>query len=90
MSFWHRLLYLFDLRPDPEPQTYNLNSDLHLIIADLAQREQRSTEEIAKQLLGQALRERQAAMELWQPGSLLLRASSTLPRWSAWDIPILR
>lgn len=66
MSFWHRLLYLFGLRPDPEPHTYNLNSDLHLIIADLAQREQRSTEEIAEQLLGQALRERQVAAELWQ------------------------
>ncbi len=66
MSFWHRLLYLFGLRPDPEPHTYNLKSDLHLIIADLAQREQRSTEEIAEQLLGQALREHQAATELWQ------------------------
>lgn len=66
MSFLHRLLYLFGYRQNSQPHTYNLNSNLHILIADLAQQEQRSPDEVAEQLLGQALHQRQLAGELWQ------------------------
>lgn len=65
MSFWHRLLYLVGLRQDPHPHTYTFTSDLHTFLADLANQEQRSPEEIAEQLLSQALQERQTASQYW-------------------------
>jgi len=66
MSFLYRLLYLLGIVQDPTPHTYNLNSDLHLRIADLAQQEQLTPEEITEQLLSQALHQRYAVSETWQ------------------------
>lgn len=66
MSYWHRLLYLLGYLQDPHLHTYTLNSDLHFLISDLAQQEQRSPNQVAEQLLGQALHQRQVASELWQ------------------------
>jgi len=66
MSFLHRLLYLFGILQDPTPQPYNLDTDLHLRIANLAQQEQRTPQEITRQLLNQALLQQEAADELWQ------------------------
>ncbi len=66
MSFLHRLLYLLGIVQDPTPHTYNLNSDLHSRIADLAKQEQRTPEEVTEQLLSQALNQRYAATETWQ------------------------
>ena len=66
MSFWHRLLYLLGFQQDPHPHPYNLNSDLHLIIADLARQEQRSPEELAEHLLSQAVQQRHETQALWQ------------------------
>ena len=66
MSFYERLLYLLGLAQAPTPHTYYLNSDLQLRIADLAQQEQRSPEEITEQLLSQALKQRASTDALWQ------------------------
>jgi DNA-binding CsgD family transcriptional regulator len=73
MSFLQRLLYLLGIAQDPTPHTYNLNSDLHIRIADLAQQEQLSPEEITEQLLNQALNQRYAAAETWQRWLTLTR-----------------
>lgn len=67
MSFFHRLLLrLFGITQEEKPHTYNLNSDLQLRIADLAQQEQLSPEEFTEQLLSQALTQRETASEIWQ------------------------
>ena len=66
MSFFHRLLLrLFGISQEPKPHTYNLNADLQIRIADLAQQQQRSPEEITEQLLNQALNQQYAADETW-------------------------
>ena len=66
MSFLDRLLHLFGLQQESTPHMYNLNSDLQIRIADLAQQQQRSPEEITEQLLNQALNQRQSESDLWQ------------------------
>jgi len=67
MSFFHRLLLrLFGIAQEEKPHTYNLNSDLQLRIADLAQQEQLSPEEFTELLLSQALAQRETASEIWQ------------------------
>ena len=66
MSFLDRLLHLFGLKQEESPHTYNLNSDLQVHIAELAQQEQRSPEEITEQLVSQALHQRQFESDLWQ------------------------
>jgi DNA-binding NarL/FixJ family response regulator len=73
MLFWQRLLYLLGLRQDPHPHTYTLDSDLHLLIADLAQQEQRSEQEIHADLLAAALTQRQASREVWRRWETLSR-----------------
>ncbi|MEI7847018.1 MAG: LuxR C-terminal-related transcriptional regulator [Chloroflexota bacterium] len=66
MSFFQRLLYLLGFLQAPTPHTYNLKSDIQLRIADLAQQEQRSPEELTEQLLSQALSQHDSANDLWQ------------------------
>jgi DNA-binding NarL/FixJ family response regulator len=67
-SFWQRLLRDLGLQNDPH-QIYQFDELLIRSMQDLAEREQRSEEEIAADLLSSALAQRDAAdanLELWR------------------------
>ena len=76
MSFFRRLLYALGLYTHPPGDTvgragrhYELDEALQASLQDLADREQRDVEEVAFDLLQQAVDERQAAvasLERWQ------------------------
>ena len=55
MGSWFRFLHRLGLRSDPGPRTYELDADLSAVLEDLAQREQRSPNEIASELVASAL-----------------------------------
>jgi DNA-binding CsgD family transcriptional regulator len=49
------LLYRLGLRGDPGPRHYELDTDLYAVLEDLAQREQRSPDEIASEFIASGL-----------------------------------
>ncbi len=66
MSIWQRLLYLLGLGRDPGPRYYGLDERLYNAIEDLAEQEQRPTQEIHADLLANALARRHTFEDLWQ------------------------
>jgi DNA-binding NarL/FixJ family response regulator len=55
MAFWYRILIKLGLRPDPGPHTYELDANLHTVLEDLAQREQRPANEVVSELVASGL-----------------------------------
>jgi DNA-binding CsgD family transcriptional regulator len=66
MTLWHRILYLLGMRQDPGPRYYSLNESLHITLENLAEREQRSTDDLAADLLSSALTQRHTADSIWE------------------------
>ncbi len=66
MPLFNRLLSLLGYRSDLPSPAYHLNPELDALIADLAQQEHCTPEEIVEQLINQALQQRQTAADLWQ------------------------
>jgi DNA-binding NarL/FixJ family response regulator len=62
MSFWENLLRAFGLQPPPR-RYFRLEADLARSIRSMAQQQRRSEEEVASDLLNEALVQRQAAGE---------------------------
>ena len=71
MGSWYRFLYRLGLRSDPGPRTYGLDADLYTIIEDLAQREQRSANEIVSEMVANDLNRRFSQADLEQRWQLL-------------------
>jgi DNA-binding CsgD family transcriptional regulator len=65
MALLRRLLIRFGLRQDSEQRTYQLDEQLHDVIVELAQQEQRPEEEIHAGLLATALAQRNISQDLW-------------------------
>jgi DNA-binding NarL/FixJ family response regulator len=65
MSFWLRLLNRLGLRRDSVSRQYLLDEQLHTIIMDLAQQEQRSEEEIHTGLLTDGLAQHNISQSQW-------------------------
>ena len=63
MVFLRHLLNLLGLWSDSEQRTYQLDEQIHDVIVELAQREQRPIEEIHAGLLAAALSQRNASNE---------------------------
>jgi len=62
MSFFHRLLQALGLAPSTSlNREFNLDEDLRALLYDLADVEQRSVDEVANDLIQQALDERREA-----------------------------
>ncbi len=73
MSLWNRLLHLLRLprpQPDAEPRrTFELDDGMLQSLNELAAREQRPPDEIARRLMTQALQQHQAeddSRQLWR------------------------
>jgi len=73
MSFWHRLLCALGFR-SPAPRMFHLDEDLSRSLQTLAEREQRTEEQVAFDLLSDALAQQNFAQER------LLRWQSLTPR----------
>ena len=54
------------LQRTPETQKYSLDASLHVALNSLAEEQQRSPDEMASDLLGEALSRRQIDTELWR------------------------
>ena len=54
------------MRSDPGPHTYELDADLHMVLEELAHREQRSTNEVASELVANGLDRRFSQDDLLQ------------------------
>jgi DNA-binding NarL/FixJ family response regulator len=65
MSFWLRLLHRLGLQPDSVSRRYQMDEQLHSLIVDLAQREQRTEEEIHASLLAEALARHDTSQNQW-------------------------
>ncbi|MEI7846004.1 MAG: LuxR C-terminal-related transcriptional regulator [Chloroflexota bacterium] len=61
MVFWRRLLNVFGLWRDSDYRTYQLDEQIHDVIVDLAQQEQRPIEEIHAGLLAAGISHRNAS-----------------------------
>jgi DNA-binding NarL/FixJ family response regulator len=70
MSFFHRLLQALGLAPyTPLNREFNLDEDLRALLYDMADVEQRSVDEIANDLILQALDERRehtSSVHVWR------------------------
>ena len=68
MSFLERLLQILGISPPPSSRQFSLDADLRATLQDLAELEQRPLNEIANDLIQQALDERlsaSATMRMW-------------------------
>ena len=65
MSHWRRLLHFLGFQNNSILHPYQLDDQLHTIITELAQQEQRPEAEIHAGLLATALAQRNTSQELW-------------------------
>jgi len=65
MSFWNQLLTHLKIHRESVSSQYKLDSQLHKIIVELAQQEQRPEEDIHAGLLATALAQRNISQDLW-------------------------
>jgi DNA-binding NarL/FixJ family response regulator len=69
MSLWHRLLSRLGLFPDSVPHYYELDETLYTALVDLAEREQRPTDEIVSEFVAKGLNHRYSQEDtflLWE------------------------
>jgi DNA-binding CsgD family transcriptional regulator len=74
MVFLRRFLNMFGLWQDSEQGLYQLDEQIHTVIVELAQHEQRPEKEIHDDLLASALSQRNTSNEMW------IRWKSLTPR----------
>jgi DNA-binding CsgD family transcriptional regulator len=65
MSIWQRLMYWIGLRESPGPRYYQLSESLHVTLSTLASRENRTEQEIAKDIFSTGLTQYYETFELW-------------------------
>jgi DNA-binding NarL/FixJ family response regulator len=69
MNLWEAMRALFSLPPLPRRRTFAVDEELYGAVRDLAAWEQRPPDEVARDLVAEALERRrvtQASLELWQ------------------------
>lgn len=65
MSIWQRLMYWIGLRKSPGPRYYQLSESLHISLTTLASRENRTEQELAKDIFVAGLNQYHETFELW-------------------------
>jgi DNA-binding CsgD family transcriptional regulator len=65
MSIWKRLMYWIGLRESPGPRYYQLSESLHTSLTTLASHENRTEQELAKDIFSAGLNQYHETFELW-------------------------
>lgn len=65
MSIWQRLMYWIGLRESPGPRYYQISESLHTSLTTLASRENRTEQELAKDIFAAGLNQYHETFELW-------------------------